>query len=119
MYEMRGLEHGVELLPGLSPLISGLVYLNRSLDSSQTANPSEDEEARESEVLKSLRIHVQLAKDNGGLSLSLSLSLSLLGKIRDRQRSRERSRKKIARDTARFSAILSVHSLCLLACERY
>jgi len=72
MYEMRGLEHGVELLPGLSPLISGLVYLNRSLDSSQTANPSEDEEARESEVLKSLRIHVQLAKDNGGLSLSLS-----------------------------------------------
>jgi len=31
----------------LSPLISGLVYLNRSLGSSPTANPMEDEEARE------------------------------------------------------------------------
>lgn len=34
-YEMRGLEHGVVFLPGLSPLISGSVYLNRSLDSSR------------------------------------------------------------------------------------
>lgn len=71
-YEMRGLEHGAELLPGLSPLISGLVYLNRSLGSSHIANPLEDEEARESEARKSLRIHVQLVRDNGSLSFSLS-----------------------------------------------
>lgn len=75
-YEMRGLEHGVEFLPGLSPLISGSVYLNRSLDSSRNPRaPGRDEEARESEARKSLRIHMQPPRDNGDLSFSLSLSL--------------------------------------------
>lgn len=60
---------------GLSPLISGLVYLNRSLSSSQTENPLKDEEAHESEARKSLRMHVQLARDNDGLSLSFSFFL--------------------------------------------
>lgn len=70
---MRSLEHGLEFLPGLSPLISGSVYLNRSLSSFQIASSVEDEEARErARQHKSLRIHVQLPRDNGGL-LPLSL----------------------------------------------
>jgi len=95
---MRGLEHTelAELLLGLSPLISGSVYLNRCLGSSR--EPVEDEEAREMDHVRARRasryVFTCSCREITAALLSppLSLSLSIRLEIRAREVSREREK---------------------------